>query len=85
MNNSNVEQQWKAAVAFSTARKAGEKLINYHVKKLTGGTVSLSDLADTPTLMNGLDDIQGYDNFDEACDRAEEVAQEMLIEEGCPL
>ena len=64
-------------------REQARKLINSKVEEITGG-LSLDDLADSATLCNGLDDMDGMSE-EEASSFAEEIAQDILAEEGFPM
>ena len=64
-------------------RDQARKLINSKVEEITGG-LSLDDLADSATLCNGLDDMDGMSE-EEASSFAEEIAQDILAEEGFPM
>jgi hypothetical protein len=66
-------------------RGAAVKLVDYFIRKMTGA-LSSSDLADTATFSNGLDEIE--DNLNDPSDYyyaliiAKETAEEMLSDEG---
>ena len=64
-------------------REQARKLVNSKVEEITGG-LSLDDLADSATLCNGLDDMDGMSE-EEASSFAEEIAQDILAEEGFPM
>ena len=64
-------------------REQARNLINSKVEEITGG-LSLDELADSATLCNGLDDMDGMSE-EEASSFAEEIAQDMLAEEGFPM
>lgn len=67
-------------------------LVNRAVKDLTGGAVCLTDLADTFNLCAGLDEleeeIESADEFtsmENLFNMAQEIAAELLEEEGFPI
>lgn len=65
-------------------RKAALAMIDNRLRKMTG-VFTTSDLPDTFTLMNGLDEIEELlkdKQFDDARTLAREVADDMLAEEG---
>ena len=65
------------------ARSAAVKLIDTILKKMVG--LSSSDLADTATFSNGLDEIEDAlndEDYDGALEAAKETAREMLEDEG---
>ena len=64
-------------------REQARNLINSKVEEITGG-LSLDELADSATLCNGLDDMEGMSE-EEADNFANEIAQDMLAEEGFPM
>ena len=64
-------------------REQARNLINSKVEEITGG-LSLDELADSATLCNGLDDMDGMSE-EEANNFANEIAQDMLAEEGFPM
>ena len=70
----------KTLLAKHDSRKVAKMLIDFHL-----GSISSSDLPDTVTFANGLDEIQGFLNdnkINQAFLYAKEVAQEMLEDEG---
>lgn len=70
-------------VSQNGSREAAYKLISAVVRKTVG--LSLEDLADTPTVANGLDEIEGMlDNheYNDAYTHAKEVTREVLEDEG---
>ena len=64
-------------------REQARNLISSKVEEITGG-LSLDELADSATLCNGLDDMDGMSE-EEASSFAEEIAQDILAEEGFPM
>ena len=64
-------------------RKEARNLISSKIEEITGG-LSLDELADSATLCNGLDDMDGMSE-EEASSFAEEIAQDILAEEGFPM
>jgi hypothetical protein len=64
-------------------REQARNLISSKIEEITGG-LSLDDLADSATLCNGLDDMDGMSE-EEASSFAEEIAQDILAEEGFPM
>ena len=63
-------------------REQARNLISSKIEEITGG-LSLDELADSATLCNGLDDMDGMSE-EEASSFAEEIAQDILAEEGFP-
>jgi predicted transcriptional regulator of viral defense system len=75
-----------------SSRHKARVLVNMQVKSLTGGAVCLVDLADTFNLCAGLDELQeAIENADEFTpmqdlqDIAQEIAAQLLEEEGFPI
>jgi hypothetical protein len=64
-------------------REQARNLISSKIEEITGG-LSLDELADSATLCNGLDDMDGMSE-EEASSFAEEIAQDILAEEGFPM
>ena len=64
-------------------RKEARNLISSKIEEITGG-LTIDELADSATLCNGLDDMEGMSK-EEADDFANEIAQDMLDEEGFPV
>ena len=74
------------------SRHKARVLVNRAVKDLSGGVVCLSDLADTFNLCAGLDELEelidGADEFtpmSDLLDLAQDIAGELLEEEGFPV
>lgn len=75
-----------------TNRQEAIRLVNKSLALLTVGAVSLADLPDSYTLCNGLDEleqmIEEADEFtpmSELLDMAQDVACNMLEDEGFPI
>ena len=75
-----------------TNRQEAIRLVNKSLSLLTGWAVSLADLPDSYTLCNGLDEleqmIEEADEFtpmSELLDMAQDVACNMLEDEGFPI
>ena len=75
-----------------TNRQYALKLVNKSLALLTSGAVSLADLPDSYTLCNGLDELeQTIEEADEftpmsnLLDMAQEIASNMLEDEGFPI
>ena len=64
-------------------REQARKLISSKIEEITGG-LTINELADSATLCNGLDDMYGMSE-EEANNFANEIAQDMLAEEGFPM
>ena len=64
-------------------REQARKLISSKIEEITGG-LTVNELADSATLCNGLDDMDGMSE-EEANNFANEIAQDMLAEEGFPM
>lgn len=64
-------------------REQARNLISSKIEEITGG-LTVNELADSATLCNGLDDMDGMSE-EEASSFAEEIAQDMLAEEGFPM
>ena len=64
-------------------RKEARDLISSKIEEITGG-LTADELADSATLCNGLDDMEGMSE-EEADNFANEIAQDMLAEEGFPM
>ncbi len=64
-------------------REQARKLISSKIEEITGG-LTINELADSATLCNGLDDMDGMSE-EEANNFANEIAQDMLAEEGFPM
>ena len=64
-------------------REQARNLISSKIEEITGG-LTVNELADSATLCNGLDDMDGM-NEEEANNFANEIAQDMLAEEGFPM
>lgn len=66
-------------------RGAAKKLIDYHLNRISGGLTS-SDLGDTVTFADGLDEIEGLlqdqSDYKNAMDFAKDTAMMMLDDEG---
>lgn len=77
-------EQVKSQFEQLGARETAVKLVDYFIKKMLGG-MTASDLPDSATYANGLDDIestlQGGD-YNAAFDLAKDTAKEMISEEG---
>ena len=58
-------------------------MISSKIEEITGG-LTVNELADSATLCNGLDDMDGMSE-EEANNFANEIAQDMLAEEGFPM
>jgi hypothetical protein len=74
------------------ARHKAQVLVNRAVKDLTGGAVDMSDLADTFNLCAGLDELQEaieesdeFTTTSELYEIAQDVAVQLLEEEGFPV
>jgi predicted RNase H-like HicB family nuclease len=87
---SNIQEFLKNPIDAS--RHKARVLINRAVKDLSGGAVCLNELPDSYTLCNGLDEleqmIEEADEFtpmSELLDMAQEVASNMLEDEGFPI
>jgi hypothetical protein len=65
-------------------RKQAYKLLDKAVSLATFGGLGLSDLPDTPTVMNALDEMEECDE-EEAVDIAQYAAEEILEENDPPL
>ena len=65
-------------------RKQAYKLLDKAVSSKTLSGFGLSDLADTPTVMNALDAMEECDE-EEAREIAQDAAEEILEENGFPL
>lgn len=75
----------KAHILKKGARSAAVKLVDAHLRSITG--LGSSDLADTTTFANGLDEIEGLlgrGDFQEAFEVAKDTAKAMAEEEGFP-
>jgi hypothetical protein len=77
---------------MDSSRQKAQAMVNRAVKTLTGGAVDLSDLSDTFNLCAGLDELQeaieASDSdtpISELQDLAQEVATQLLEEEGFPI
>jgi len=73
-------------------RNRAIKLLNEAIKELTGGAVEMSDLPDTASLYAGLNELQKllelaveFSPTQELLDVAQEIACELLEEEGFPI
>ena len=64
-------------------REQARNLISSKIEEITGGLI-VNELADSATLCNGLDDMDGMSE-EEANNFANEIAQDMLAEEGFPM
>ena len=64
-------------------REQARNLISSKIEEITGG-LTVDELADSATLCNGLDDMDGMSE-EEANNLANEIAQDMLAEEGFPM
>tara|TARA_Y100001938_G_scaffold104041_1_gene142063 strand:+ start:468 stop:692 length:225 start_codon:yes stop_codon:yes gene_type:complete len=64
-------------------REQARNLISSKIEEITGG-LTVNELADSATLCNGLDDMDGMSE-EEANNFANEIAQDMLHEEGFPV
>ena len=64
-------------------REQARNLISSKIEEITGG-LTVNELADSATLCNGLDDMDGMSE-EEANNFANEIAQDMLAEEGFPV
>jgi hypothetical protein len=64
-------------------REQARNLISSKIEEITGG-LTVNELADSATLCNGLDDMDGMSE-EEANNFANEIAQDMLAEEGFPM
>ena len=64
-------------------REQARNLISSKIDEITGGR-TVNELADSATLCNGLDDMDGMSE-EEANNFANEIAQDMLAEEGFPV
>ena len=64
-------------------REQARNLISSKIEEITGG-LTVNALADSATLCNGLDDMDGMSE-EEANNFANEIAQDMLAEEGFPM
>ena len=64
-------------------REQARNLISSKIEEITGG-LTVNELADSATLCNGLDDMDGMSG-EEANNFANEIAQDMLAEEGFPV
>ena len=64
-------------------REQARNLISAKIEEITGG-LTVNELADSATLCNGLDDMDGMSE-EEANNFANEIAQDMLAEEGFPM
>ena len=64
-------------------REQARNLISSKIEEITGG-LTINELADSATLCNGLDDMDGMSE-EEANNFANEIAQDMLAEEGFPM
>ena len=64
-------------------REQARNLISSKIEEITGG-LTVNELADSATLCNGLDDMDGMSE-EEASSFAEEIAQDILAEEGFPM
>ena len=64
-------------------REQARNLISSKIEEITGG-LTVNELADSATLCNGLDDMDGMSE-EEANNFANEIAQDMLAEEGFPI
>ena len=62
-------------------RKQAYKLLDKAVSSKTLSGLGISDLADTPTVMNALDEMEECDE-EEAIDIAQYAAEEILEENG---
>lgn len=76
----------------TTSRGQATRLVNQAVRVLTGGAVCLSDLSDTFNLCAGLDELEDMidqaDEFtpmQELQDLAQDIACQLLEEEGFPV
>jgi len=66
-------------------RESANKIIDFFIGKLIG--LTSSDLPDTATFANGLDEIENYlrdGDYESALTHGKEVADEMLEDEGFP-
>lgn len=75
----------KAHILKNGARSAAVKLVDAHLRNIMG--LGSSDLADTTTFANGLDEIEvllGQGDFQEAFEVAKDTAKAMAEEEGFP-
>jgi hypothetical protein len=77
---------------MQTNRQYALKLVNKSVALLTRGGVSLGDLPDSYTLCNGLDELEevmhdkaGTVLMSELLDIAQDIAAQLLEEEGFPV
>ena len=64
-------------------REQARNLISSKIEEITGG-LTVNELADSATLCNGPDDMDGMSE-EEANNFANEIAQDMLAEEGFPM
>ena len=64
-------------------REQARNLISSKIEEITGG-LTVDELADSATLCNGLDDMDGMSE-EEANNFANEIAQDMLAEEDFPM
>ena len=75
-----------------TPRAKATRLVNNYVKEFSGGAACLADLADTFNLCAGLDELEdAIDNADsdtlvsDIMDLAQDIAAQLLEEEGFPV
>lgn len=87
---SNIQEFLKNPIDAS--RHKARVLVNRAVKDITGGAVCMSDLADTSNLCVGLDGLQelidSADEFtymSELLDMAQDIAYQLLEDEGFPV
>jgi hypothetical protein len=87
---SNIQEFLKNPIDAS--RHKAMVLVNRAVKDITGGAVCMSDLADTSNLCVGLDGLQelidSADEFtymSELLDMAQDIAYQLLEDEGFPI
>ena len=77
---------------MDSSRHKATVMVNRAVKTLTGGAVDLSDLPDTFNLCAGLDELEesiecadSLTPMSELEDLAQEIAAQLLEEEGFPI